>query len=125
MHSLNENGPTQAHIHVHIPAPLLNILEMAWRFGLLREGVSTFENSKLSPGVVSVTVCLFPSLRPEDKDVKLSAASQHQGCLCVAMIPAMMIMDQPSVTVSKPPIRCFPFKSCFGPAVSPQQSNTN
>lgn len=79
MDSLNENGPTQAHIHVHIPAPLLNILERAWRFGLLREGVSTFETSKLSSDVVSVSVCLFPSLRPEVKDVKLSAASQHHG----------------------------------------------
>lgn len=71
--------------------------------GRLLPGVG-FELSKAHTNPVSV--CLLFA----DQDVSSQLLFQYHSCLPAATIPAMMTMDPPSATVSKPPIKCFLLK---------------
>jgi hypothetical protein len=46
---------------------------------------------------------------------------QHHVCLHAAMLPAMMIVDWTSETVSQIQLSVFSYKSCLGLSVSSQQ----
>ena len=60
---------------------------------------------------------------PLDQDLEILTPPrlQHHVCLGTAMLPAMMIMDWTSETVSQPQLNVVLYKSCLGYGVSSQQ----
>lgn len=64
---------------------------------------------------------LFLCILTVSQDLRSQELMQYHACLPIATLPAMMAIDSPSETVSKPLIKCF-YLSCLSHGVSSQHS---
>jgi hypothetical protein len=81
------------------------LLEVHHRGGLASPSICLSVCLSVSVSVcLSLSVSLSLSLLPADQDVKLSATALAPS-LPAATLPSKMIMNSPSETVSKPPMK--------------------